>query len=130
MIHSSVYATFKLVFFFQAEDGIRDGRVTGVQTCALPISSPGIRAGTTSGARVRSRRRTRAGRADGRTTTPAALNETRLMRLEGGEDVPMTKARKCRNPAKCKAELVSLFGPWSPAASALVGNLATERAIP
>src|SRR5690348_2279193 len=24
-------------FFFQAEDGIRGGRVTGVQTCALPI---------------------------------------------------------------------------------------------
>src|SRR5438309_10819897 len=28
------------VFFFQAEDGIRDGTVTGVQTCALPISTP------------------------------------------------------------------------------------------
>src|SRR5690348_16656054 len=28
-----------LRFFFQAEDGIRDGRVTGVQTCALPIST-------------------------------------------------------------------------------------------
>src|SRR5690348_11661451 len=27
-------------FFFQAEDGIRDGRVTGVQTCALPIWLP------------------------------------------------------------------------------------------
>src|SRR5258708_23176798 len=26
-------------FFFQAEDGIRDDLVTGVQTCALPISS-------------------------------------------------------------------------------------------
>src|SRR2546430_4856903 len=26
-------------FFFQAEDGIRDLTVTGVQTCALPISS-------------------------------------------------------------------------------------------
>src|SRR5690606_40643861 len=26
-------------FFFQAEDGIRDFHVTGVQTCALPISS-------------------------------------------------------------------------------------------
>src|SRR5690348_18489810 len=25
------------MFFFQAEDGIRGGRVTGVQTCALPI---------------------------------------------------------------------------------------------
>src|SRR2546429_5173402 len=28
-----------LVFFFQAEDGIRDVAVTGVQTCALPISA-------------------------------------------------------------------------------------------
>src|SRR5437868_12050696 len=26
------------IFFFQAEDGIRDRNVTGVQTCALPIS--------------------------------------------------------------------------------------------
>src|SRR5207237_3835509 len=30
------------VFFFQAEDGIRDSSVTGVQTCALPISSEDI----------------------------------------------------------------------------------------
>src|SRR6266850_3753398 len=28
-----------LIFFFQAEDGIRDYKVTGVQTCALPISA-------------------------------------------------------------------------------------------
>src|SRR5690606_40028738 len=27
-------------FFFQAEDGIRDFHVTGVQTCALPIFDP------------------------------------------------------------------------------------------
>src|SRR6266542_5105199 len=27
------------IFFFQAEDGIRDATVTGVQTCALPICS-------------------------------------------------------------------------------------------
>src|SRR2546423_15026122 len=32
-----------MVFFFQAEDGIRDKLVTGVQTCALPIWSPSIR---------------------------------------------------------------------------------------
>src|SRR6266853_1682661 len=31
-------------FFFQAEDGIRDLTVTGVQTCALPISPPAARA--------------------------------------------------------------------------------------
>src|SRR5689334_8977169 len=29
--------SWALYFFFQAEDGIRDGTVTGVQTCALPI---------------------------------------------------------------------------------------------
>src|SRR5256885_12481365 len=28
---------YRLLFFFQAEDGIRDYKVTGVQTCALPI---------------------------------------------------------------------------------------------
>src|SRR5690348_17564887 len=32
-------ASAPYVFFFQAEDGIRDGRVTGAQTCALPISA-------------------------------------------------------------------------------------------
>src|SRR2546426_7361502 len=31
---------FCFFFFFQAEDGIRDYKVTGVQTCALPISPP------------------------------------------------------------------------------------------
>src|SRR5690606_40987738 len=31
-------AVLSLFFFFQAEDGIRDFHVTGVQTCALPIS--------------------------------------------------------------------------------------------
>src|SRR2546430_11534687 len=62
----------ELFFFFQAEDGIRDLTVTGVQTCALPIcwsSSSEIRqpgrcdrargAGRAGGA-VRSRHRRRA----------------------------------------------------------------------
>src|SRR5690606_40923372 len=33
---------FLFVFFFQAEDGIRDFHVTGVQTCALPIFRPKV----------------------------------------------------------------------------------------
>src|SRR3989449_1477543 len=33
--------SFLFFFFFQAEDGIRDVAVTGVQTCALPIYPPG-----------------------------------------------------------------------------------------
>src|SRR5699024_9653913 len=39
-------------FFFQAEDGIRDRNVTGVQTCALPILSIGIVVGVPIGAVV------------------------------------------------------------------------------
>src|SRR5256884_2932262 len=42
-------------FFFQAEDGIRDVAVTGVQTCALPISDHRSRLGHYGGA-VRPRR--------------------------------------------------------------------------
>src|SRR5256884_920163 len=34
--------SFYFFFFFQAEDGIRDVAVTGVQTCALPISRTAI----------------------------------------------------------------------------------------
>src|SRR2546427_5327838 len=37
VVYSSM-SSFLFFFFFQAEDGIRDLTVTGVQTCALPIS--------------------------------------------------------------------------------------------
>src|SRR5256885_3125340 len=35
---STTRTSIPTFFFFQAEDGIRDYKVTGVQTCALPIS--------------------------------------------------------------------------------------------
>src|ERR1022692_4294123 len=47
-IRTGVYFSFRflfLFFFFQAEDGIRDYKVTGVQTCALPIYEDGISGG-------------------------------------------------------------------------------------
>src|SRR2546430_12039978 len=37
-IYPSTMCVVIFFFFFQAEDGIRDLTVTGVQTCALPIS--------------------------------------------------------------------------------------------
>src|SRR2546428_3817136 len=61
---------FNVFFFFQAEDGIRDLIVTGVQTCALPISrGPAARlparvADTASAARA-ARSRSRLPRSDG-----------------------------------------------------------------
>src|SRR5438034_10873371 len=45
-----------LFFFFQAEDGIRDHCVTGVQTCALPIYDQGRRGRPAHGALRRRRR--------------------------------------------------------------------------
>src|SRR5256885_12027286 len=37
MLATVLATVFLIFFFFQAEDGIRDYKVTGVQTCALPI---------------------------------------------------------------------------------------------
>src|SRR6266849_830759 len=55
--------TRRNVFFFQAEDGIRDPLVTGVQTCDLPISGLLQRYGSARGPRTRkSRIKTHTGR--------------------------------------------------------------------
>src|SRR2546429_3549891 len=53
---SSVYTVSDrvLFFFFQAEDGIRDVAVTGVQTCALPILAR-VADGVVAGAQARCR---------------------------------------------------------------------------
>jgi len=45
-LHFQLRRCFFYFFFFQAEDGIRDVAVTGVQTCALPISA--VTVGSTS----------------------------------------------------------------------------------
>src|SRR3989449_3112555 len=63
------FVCFSADFFFQAEDGIRDVAVTGVQTCALPISGLSWQQGPLSGASV------------GRFLTPEPLPE-RLLFVE------------------------------------------------
>src|SRR5436305_7685008 len=45
MLYDILAVDVFFLFFFQAEDGIRDADVTGVQTCALPISRLENRAG-------------------------------------------------------------------------------------
>src|SRR6266850_4367505 len=81
-------------FFFQAEDGIRDYKVTGVQTCALPISR-----GTT-----------------GAMTDEPSLKELgeRLERL----DAPIRMWREQRDRAFAAA-----FGPQKGKLSSLMGRL-------
>src|SRR5256885_12184118 len=65
-------------FFFQAEDGIRDYKVTGVQTCALPISEGPARLGP-------QRLRERAGPA--RATARGALVQLLHLGLQGAARV-------------------------------------------
>src|SRR6478672_12615187 len=84
-------------FFFQAEDGIRDLIVTGVQTCALPISTrvtstPGIRASS---------------RATQQPTIPAPTTATRSpssgpasqSALTAVSTVPASTARRAGTPS-------------------------------
>src|SRR5690625_7297813 len=67
-------------FFFQAEDCIRDGHVTGVQTCALPIFTesateskpPMVGNDTGKGERVRQERTARLATSAARQTPPEA----------------------------------------------------------
>src|SRR5687767_15462340 len=68
-------------FFFQAEDGIRDKLVTGVQTCALPISSE-ISMPPSSPAGRQNDRRPSMSRAGGRCRDRAV---GRVPRVSGGE---------------------------------------------
>src|SRR5690554_6053557 len=79
-------------FFFQAEDGIRDADVTGVQTCALPISGVPGRPADVHG------RRAEAVRA-GRQHTTARAAGTEAGRRHPGAD-PGGRRRPLRGPAE------------------------------
>src|SRR5690606_15746243 len=72
-------------FFFQAEDGIRDFHVTGVQTCALPISRPPRRRSPCTDATSARHRR-----ACARATAPAH----RRGRPPGGVSAPLSRAAR------------------------------------
>src|SRR5699024_8788587 len=75
-----------VVFFFQAEDGIRDRNVTGVQTCALPIwaCESARRVAMLSGLVARRAQRIAAQRLaplDGPTGVPSSARSSRAPRM-------------------------------------------------
>src|SRR6266699_4565381 len=95
-----------LFFFFQAEDGIRDADVTGVQTCALPISrwrpfTPMPAPHYTSGRVTLDLRRTRAcastHRSSNRMATAVMLVMPRVS--NGGETSTRSAPTKLRLPS-------------------------------
>src|SRR5438093_13165960 len=86
-----------LFFFFQAEDGIRDWSVTGVQTCALPIYGPD---------RVREERRDELERLD-----QLARGHQRILPLphhrRAGVILPALRSEERRVGKECRSR-------WSP----------------
>src|SRR5690606_39514065 len=89
--YKTVESRASVFFFFQAEDGIRDFHVTGVQTCALPISRRRPRRG----------RRPPSGtsRAAGRTPPPAGR-----ARFGTGRSKPSSSACAYPFPDRIRSE--------------------------
>src|SRR5204862_737485 len=81
------------LFFFQAEDGIRDLYVTGVQTCALPISHSGVLA---AGARAQLIDQPILERAIQPFAAPARLRRVRrnVLDAQPGERPPRSEERR------------------------------------
>src|SRR3989442_5231503 len=90
--HLSIkFAQLCFFFFFQAEDGIRDADVTGVQTCALPICPPPRPPPSAPESPRRSapcRARDRARRGDGVAQSRRGLSGALGGGLGGGRGIP------------------------------------------
>src|SRR5690349_22166702 len=84
------------VYCFQAEDGIRDRYVTGVQTCALPI----CRTPSPHNASLGYRRSTSAPASRGLSAAAPALHCARRARVDdtSGESLPATTSTTCSTP--------------------------------
>src|SRR5438876_6970588 len=92
-------------FFFQAEDGIRVGRVTGVQTCALPISTANRRAPTlarveSAGTADRPPQRSRVGQVCGAFAGPTRVEDRQALRYR-------SRSEERRVGKECKFRWVS-----------------------
>src|SRR2546430_4420532 len=79
-------------FFFQAEDGIRDLTVTGVQTCALPISDREPRAG--HGGECRGLAQSRSARVEREARHDGGEGDHRPERLAQGERKARSRSEK------------------------------------
>src|SRR2546426_4316887 len=92
-----VYLLTIFFFFFQAEDGIRDYKVTGVQTCALPISPDAFAGPSSPRSPLRPRsiapRNITRGISRSAVRLPA-ISEKLAPSLEIGERVPSSKWRR------------------------------------
>src|SRR5690606_39768283 len=88
------------VFFFQAEDGIRDFHVTGVQTCALPISDENKKYPTAQSNTTRTVKRTIDNGLQGRTTEHQPVTSVTVAQLsifDGQRSEERRVGKECRS---------------------------------
>src|SRR5690349_22881118 len=98
MLFFILFVFFFFFFFFQAEDGIRDLYVTGVQTCALPISARHrSRCPAGSGRRAAPGRRRRSGRAPARRSPERSRRQARAADRRGRRVRRAPAARRSRS---------------------------------
>src|SRR5438093_5209648 len=103
----------RIVFFFQAEDGILDWSVTGVQMCALPISGEPCRRPSSPGRAPRRSYRLRCGPADGDLVADDGVDPEHDLVVQdhvGGGDgiVDVLRSEERRVGKECRAR------GWSP----------------
>src|SRR3989442_2699291 len=113
-------------FFFQAEDGIRDADVTGVQTCALPISPFSSRKPSASGSTLVlvDRRRWYGPAIFPRTTS----GSTQTTRPSQGFDLVVSRAAVCALPLRERRACFALAFEVSACCDALTVGLAGAAA--
>src|SRR2546429_7163984 len=94
-----------LFFFFQAEDGIRDVAVTGVQTCALPISCFFKKSATASPAGMLLSVRSQKGRSE--SSTGKKSSKPYNARIVSSFDFRKSRSEERRVGKECRSR-------WSP----------------
>src|SRR2546430_12396949 len=104
---TELLGTYYCCFFFQAEDGIRDLTVTGVQTCALPISSGGRPALLAAAESPRSRHRCAARGRCSRRTSPGASGPSSPRGSSGSPEHAASRSEERRVGKECRSR-------WSP----------------
>src|SRR5215510_15894049 len=96
---------FSLSFCFQAEDGIRDGHATGVQTCALPISTRTRPSNMPSERTSRRRGSSLSGSEERRVGKSVDLGGRRIIKKKKKERNEKRKKNKIKNDGKEKSEV-------------------------
>src|SRR2546422_6398811 len=115
--------TYCFFFFFQAEDGIRDVAVTGVQTCALPIftairqddDNPAVRASETLMALLYPDGHPYGRRTKGSVEIIESLTRPQLLRLHADRFAPTELTAVVvgdAEPARVQDVAARVFGGW------------------